>query len=94
MEFSEFIKLVLQVIGSVLAVVVFFKREMDGLKDELRKNIQKNAEDIRNIEKEFYSYKVEALEKFVKREDFEKLFVSIEELKALIIRGNKDGRAN
>jgi len=44
------------------------------------------------LEAEMRAVTMKALEKFVKKDDFDKIQVSLEELKALIIRGMSDDR--
>lgn len=90
MEVLDFVKLGLQAIGTGIAVILFFKREMDSFKRELRDNIEKNSEKVQKIEREFLEYQKEALEKFVKKDDFDEIKIDLKELKALMIRGMRD----
>ncbi len=92
MEVLDFVKLGLQAIGTGIAVILFFKREMDSFKRELRDNIEKNSEKVQKIEREFLEYQKEALEKFVKKDDFDEIKIDLKELKALMIRGMSDDR--
>ena len=92
MEVLDFVKLGLQAVGTGIAVILFFKREMDSFKKELRDNIEKNSEKVQKIEREFLEYQKEALEKFVKKDDFDEIKIDLKELKALMIRGMSDDR--
>jgi len=92
MEVFDFVKLGLQAIGTGIAVILFFKREMDNFKKELRENIDRNSERVQKIEREFLEYQKETLEKFVKKDDFDEIKLDLKELKALVIRGMGDDR--
>ena len=93
MEVVDLIKLGLQTIGTGIAVILFFKREMESFKKELRESIEKNSEKVQRIERELLEYQKEALEKFVRKDDFDRIHVSLEELKALILaKEEKNGK--
>jgi len=94
MEAVEVVKIGLQALGIGITVTLFVKREMNEWKKEIRRAIDENAKEMQRLERNFLNYKVEALEKFVQKSDMDKLYLSIQELKALMLskRGKEDGK--
>jgi len=96
MEVLDFLKVGLQAFGIGLTLVLFFKREINSVKEELKKTMEKNSEELRKLEKEFWDYREkmaqELGDKYVKKSDLDRLTLSIEEVKALLLKGVKNGK--